>query len=183
MLRSLPGLRPLLPRGKRGGFTVLELMTVIVIISILAVIVYGGVGYLRGRARRGQCMANLRQLHVAAELYREQHGTWPQIRRKDYPDPKDYANAWIDTFSPFNIPRSTWICPSVQEMLQSPSYATPEEARIDYVAMPFDDKPMTPHQWARQPWFVEVGNVHGSGNLMIFPDGSISDLNTVAGGR
>ena len=32
----------------------------------------------------------------------------------------------------------------------------------------------------REPWFAEVGDVHGNGNLIIFTDGSISDLNTVA---
>jgi hypothetical protein len=44
----------------------------------------------------------------------------------------------------------------------------------------FDDKPMTPFQWPRQPWFAEIGNVHGNGNLIVFADGSISDLKTVA---
>ena len=164
------------------GFTIIELMTAIVIIAILVAIVFGAVGYLRGRARRGQCMANLRALHVAAENYRDQHGTWPQIRRKDYPDAHAHANAWIDAFSAYGVQRSTWICPSVQELVEEKDYSTPEKARVDYIAMPFDDKPMTPHQWERQPWFVEIGDVHGSGNLMIFPDGSISDLKTVTAG-
>jgi len=30
-------------------------------------------------------------------------------------------------------------------------------------------------------WFAEVGDVHGHGNLIIFTDGSISDLKTVTG--
>jgi len=41
------------------------------------------------------------------------------------------------------------------------------------------DKPTTPHEWPRQPWFAEVGNVHGNDNIIVFTDGSISDLNTV----
>ena len=45
--------------------------------------------------------------------------------------------------------------------------------------MPFDDKPMTPYQWPRQPWFVESADVHGQGQLIIFTDGSISDMKTV----
>jgi prepilin-type N-terminal cleavage/methylation domain-containing protein len=165
----------------RGAFTVIEVLTVVVIIAILAAIVLGVIGHLRGRAKRAQCMANLRALHVAAEVYLQQNGAWPQIRRRDFPDPADFANAWIDALASSGAERSTWICPSVQELLQSPDYySTPEHARIDYIAMPFDDKPTTAHEWARQPWFVEVGNVHGSGNLMIFADGSIADLNSVA---
>jgi hypothetical protein len=53
--------------------------------------------------------------------------------------------------------------------------------RIDYIPMPFDDKPTTPHQWPRQPWFVEAGDVHGHGNLIIFTDGSIGDLSSAIG--
>lgn len=169
--------------GRRhAGFTILELATAVVIIAILSLLVYGAIGYMRGRARRAQCMANLRALHVAAEHYREQHGSWPQIRRRDYPDPEAHANAWIDAFAPYGVQRSTWICPGMQEMVREEDYTKAENARLDYVAMPFDDKPLTPHQWERQPWFIEVGDVHGSGNLMIFPDGSISDLKSVAGG-
>ncbi len=161
------------------AFTLLELMTVLVIIGIFVAIGLGVYGNLLGRARRAQCTANLRQLHVAAAQYVQQNGNWPQIRRVDYPVAQDYANAWVDALSPFGVPRSTWICPSIQEALRS-DYTNPENARIDYVAMNFDDKPMTPHQWQTQPWFVEVGDVHGNGNLMIFADGSVSDLNTVA---
>ena len=38
----------------------------------------------------------------------------------------------------------------------------------------------------RQPWFVEVGDIHGNGNLMVFADRRVSDLKTVtaaAGGK
>jgi hypothetical protein len=65
--------------------------------------------------------------------------------------------------------------------MQNPDYLKPENARVDYVATPFDDKPTTPDQWPRQPWFAEVGDVHGHGKLIIFTDGGITDLKTVAG--
>ncbi len=165
-------------RPSRHGFTVLEVTTVVVIIAILAVIGLGVAGHVRKRARRVQCMANLRQLHLAAEMYVQQHGTWPQIRRMEHPTPSEYASIWIDTLAPFGAQRSSWICPAVQELIRS-AYAEPENARLDYVAMPFDDKPDTRHRWARQPWFIEVADVHGSGNLLIFADGSISDLKAV----
>jgi hypothetical protein len=45
--------------------------------------------------------------------------------------------------------------------------------------MPFDDKPTTPHEWARHPWFAERHNAHGEGQLIIFADGSITDLGAV----
>jgi hypothetical protein len=66
-------------------------------------------------------------------------------------------------------------------LLGNPDYLKPENTRIDYIPMPFDDKPTTPHQWPRQPWFVEAGDVHGHGNLIIFTDGSIGDLSSAIG--
>ena len=92
---------------------------------------------------------------------------------------EDYANAWIAALEPFNVPRKTWICPTIQNGLDSPDYSTADVARIDYFATTFDDKPGTAHEWPKQPWFIETGSVHGNGNLILFTDGSITDLNTV----
>lgn len=91
---------------------------------------------------------------------------------------QNYASEWIAALKPFGVVEKNWICPTVQNLLQNPDYLKPENARIDYFAMSFDDKPMSPHRWPKQPWFVEVGDVHGNGNLIIFTDGSVSDLNT-----
>jgi hypothetical protein len=93
----------------------------------------------------------------------------------------DLVSFLRNALQPFGVSRKTWICPTIQDLLRNPDYSRPENARADYFAMPFDDKPTTPHQWPRQPWFVETGDVHGNGNLIIFTDGSISDLKTVAG--
>ena len=65
--------------------------------------------------------------------------------------------------------------------MHNPDLTKPENVRVDYMATSFDSKPTTPHQWPRQPWFAEIGDVHGHGNLIIFTDGSVSDLKTVVG--
>jgi prepilin-type N-terminal cleavage/methylation domain-containing protein len=171
--------------GNRNGivaFTLLEILTVIVIIGILAALLFPVISTMRSRAQRVQCTANLRSLYVATELYLQQNGSWPQIPTPDDSDASEqaYAAAWITALAPFGPTQKTWICPTEQDLLGNPDLSKPENMRIDYVATPFDDKPTTPHQWPRQPWFVENGNVHGNGNLIIFTDGSISDLETVA---
>jgi prepilin-type N-terminal cleavage/methylation domain-containing protein len=164
------------------AFTVLELLIAIVVIGILATLMMPIVSTLRARAQRAQCTANLHSLYVGANLYVQQNNSWPQIRRGPAGTPStDFANAWIAALEPFGISRKSWICPTIQDLMRGPDYSKPEKARIDYMPMPFDDKPTTPHQWPRQPWFVETGDVHGTGNLIIFTDGSISDLKTVAG--
>jgi len=161
------------------AFTLLELLIVIVIIGILATLLIPVYGHMRERAQKVQCMANLRGLYVGADLYVQKNGSWPQIFLKNFTTGEDYANAWIGALQPFGIERRAWICPTIQELLHNPNYNDPALARIDYVSTGFDDKPTSPHQWPRQPWFIETGDVHGNGNLIIFTDGSIAEAKNV----
>jgi prepilin-type N-terminal cleavage/methylation domain-containing protein len=170
-------------RGSHGAaaFTLLEVMVTIVVIAILAVLAIPVISKLRERALRVQCAANLRSLHVAANLYIQQNGSWPQIQLASGEDSalQDYANAWVAALEPFGVQRKTWICPAIQNKERT-EYSTPETVRIDYFAMPFDDKPTTPHQWPNMFWFAEAGDVHGNGQLMVFADGSIREFKSFA---
>jgi type II secretory pathway pseudopilin PulG len=173
-------------RGKKhklgvAALSLLELLVVIVVIAILATLLIPVISTVKSRAQRVQCTANLRSLYAAAELYVQQNGSWPQIPMTDSDSAEqDYANAWIKTLTPFGPTQKTWICPTMQELLGNPDLSDPSNVRLDYMAMTFDDKPTTPHQWPHAPWFAETGDVHGNGNLIVFTDGSISDLNTIA---
>jgi prepilin-type N-terminal cleavage/methylation domain-containing protein len=163
-------------------FTLLELLVVLVIIGILVTLSLPVISGMRARAQRAQCTANLRSLYVATESYIQQNGSWPQIPISDSDAAEqEYALAWIAALKPFGPTQQTWICPTIQNLSGNPDLSNPDNVRIDYIATSFDDKPTTPHQWPRQPWFGEVGDVHGNGNLIVFTDGSISDLKTVAG--
>jgi prepilin-type N-terminal cleavage/methylation domain-containing protein len=64
---SRPSARPALPR--RGAFTLIELLTVIAIIGILAAIIVPTVGRVRESAKTSQCGSNLRQIAMALMLY------------------------------------------------------------------------------------------------------------------
>ena len=167
--------------GGKIAFTLLEVLIVLVIIAILSILLLPAISAFRARAQRVQCMTNLRSLYVAANLYVQQNGSWPQIAVGDSDSAEeDYANAWIAALAPFGPTQKTWICPTVQNLLANPDLSDPTNVRIDYGAMSFDDKPTTPYQWPQAPWFAESQNVHGNGNLIIFTDGSISDVYTVA---
>ena len=165
---------------RTAGFTLLEVAVVALIVAILAALAVPVIAKLRERAQRAACTSNLRNLAVAANLFLQQHDSWPQIPPAgDASSEEEFAEAWIAALAPFGPIRKTWICPTIQNLLRNPDYSTPATARIDYIATPFDDKPMSPREWPRQPWFIETGDVHGNGNLIIFTDGSISDLKTV----
>lgn len=160
------------------AFTLIELAMVVVIVGILATMLLPVYAGMRSRAQKTQCIANLRSLYLAADLYLQRNGSWPQITRGSSDGATtDFANAWIAALAPFGPTRQTWICPTTEEILQNPDYQQPQNARLDYMPMSFDDKPTTPHQWPHQPWFIESADVHGNGNLLIYTDGSIAETN------
>jgi prepilin-type N-terminal cleavage/methylation domain-containing protein len=167
-------------RPAPSGFTLLELMIVLTIIAILSTLLIPVYGHLRERAQKVACIANLRSLYVGADVYVQREGHWPQIFLSSYGSKEDFANAWVAALAPSGISRKNWICPTIQQSLGAPDYSEPAHARIDYISTGFDDKATSPHQWPKQPWFIETGNVHGNGNLIIFTDGSIDELNNVA---
>jgi type II secretory pathway pseudopilin PulG len=165
------------PRRARGGFTLLEITSAILVILILITLLVPALEQVRMRMDKVACSNNLRQLYVGANAYLQDYGRWPQVNPTLLKNPNNaYDEAWIEAFLPFGIGRGTWICPTVQRDLGGPDYTQPPNYRADYVAMPFDAKRITPYQWASSPWFVERGNVHGNGNLVIEANGSVIEL-------
>jgi prepilin-type N-terminal cleavage/methylation domain-containing protein len=58
------------------GFTLLEILVVLGIIGILVTLSFPLVSGMRARGQRVQCMANLRTLYTATELYIQNNGSW-----------------------------------------------------------------------------------------------------------
>ncbi len=158
------------------GFTLLELVAVVLIIALLAVLVAPVAERVRARLDATRCAANLRALHVAAALHVQDKGMWPQVT-VDPAQPRKYAEDWIAALRPYGPDQRSWICPTVQRGLGAPDLSQPENARVDYAVTPFDDKPQTPFQYGSQPWFAETANAHGQGNLLIFANGRVLTLN------
>jgi len=158
-----------------GAFTLIELLTVMVVIMILATMLTSVVVELRGRADQAKCTQNLKNLYTGAAVYVTQQGSWPQISPMKG-NSSTFAKAWVEALEPYGISHINWLCPTVQRVLGDPDYTTGNNYRIDYLPNSFDDKPRTPFQWEHQPWFAERGAVHGHGNLMIWTNGQIVTL-------
>lgn len=171
--------RQTLRNARSAGVTLLELLTVIVVIAILVTMLVPVLSNMIARMERSRCTANLRTLFVATELYVQDHRQWPQISTQSLgtTGSDQYARDWIAVLTPYKVSEESWHCPTVQKaMTQAAQPKQPSLKRIDYYPTPFDDKEITPHRWSTQPWFIERGAVHGRGNLIIFTDGSIKSL-------
>jgi prepilin-type N-terminal cleavage/methylation domain-containing protein len=161
----------------RHAFTLLELMTVIVVVCILAVMVFSSVAALRGKAERGRCVNNLHGLYAAGVSYMTDHESWPQIPVADIEDP-NFARAWMDAFAPYHIGRQNWTCATIQKLIGDPP-EDPNAPRIDYIPTRFDNKPNSPWLYPTHPWFVERADTHGDGNLIIFANGQVHSANSL----
>lgn len=170
-------MRPqVLYRSASGGFTLLELMTVVAVVAILCVMSIGAYQALTGKAQRASCQSNLRSLYAAAAAHVEDQGAWPQISTGD-PERPAYAREWIDAFKSYGIGRVNWVCPSVQKILGNPDLE--ENVRVDYFGTRFGDAPRAAYEWPMHPWFMERGDVHGDGNLVIFANGRLLSISEV----
>ncbi len=79
-----------------GGFSLIELLVVIFIISILAAISATGVKAAREKARQTNCMSNLRQIGVALVTYRGDHsGGNPNWISNLYPSYIDDLSVYV----------------------------------------------------------------------------------------
>ena len=151
----------------------------LVIIGILAVVVAPVLGYLQARSQKVNCIANLRSLHTATSTYVTDHQQWPQLSVASFGD-TIAAKAWMDALRPYGLEQVNWICPAVQKALQSPDLSDPLNTRVDYFATPFGAKRNAPFEYPRQPWFIEMADVHANGQEIIFPDGHIEEAKDIA---
>ena len=166
-------------RQALGGVTVLELAVVMVIIGILTAMLLPVYSSYVQRIEQAKCLANLRNLYAAASGYLQANGSWPQIPPSLMTtDPKQHARDWVEVLKPYGAPHAVWICPTIQRESGEPmdSFDTVENYRIDYVPTTFNDNPTSPLQFARNPWFMEKGNCHDGGNLIMFADGSTASV-------
>jgi prepilin-type N-terminal cleavage/methylation domain-containing protein/prepilin-type processing-associated H-X9-DG protein len=112
---------------KRRGFTLIELIVVISIISLLAAILFPVFDTVRARARQTVCLSNLHQLGVAVTLYAQDnddffpYGGDAGDRNTDAWQTADGGKYWPeahllpalpDILQPYTSSRELWHCPA-----------------------------------------------------------------------
>lgn len=167
-------------RAKVKGFTILEIIAVILLLLILILVCAPYLQRSFASISQVRCMSNLRNLHVGFESYIQDNGRWPQEvdtgveygLGREYSNNQEYEDWWINTMAPYVDPK-VWQCPVLKAEHLKDMDNNP--VRLDYTPTMFDANPISPHRWPKQPWLIEIANAHGHGPLILMPDGSITD--------
>lgn len=130
--------------ARRSAFTLIELLTVIAIIGILAAILIPTVGKVRATARQAQCVSNLRQIGMAGQLFAgENRGFLPRTLTANNLGSVDagviasisdilknyvYSDKGSDHSDKSSQARNVFLCPTGADTLPYAAGGTPHEA-------------------------------------------------------
>ncbi|MFQ3548865.1 MAG: prepilin-type N-terminal cleavage/methylation domain-containing protein [Armatimonadota bacterium] len=83
--------------SKKNGFSMIELLTVIAIIAILAAIIFPVMGMVRERAKQNQCMTNLKQIAMGAQMFKQDNRRYPlTLGPQAYVEVGGTAKKWVE---------------------------------------------------------------------------------------
>ncbi len=159
---------------RRRGFTILEVLAVLLILGILAALILPNYQRILAAAQQVQCASNMRSIRVAIAHYMDDHNmVWPQ---GPPPESELWAPFWVSVLAPYKITERTWQCPTIRGYMKDTGET---EFGIHYVPTTFDPTPNIANRWSTQPWLIEMADAHGNGPLICFPDGSVKSFNKV----
>lgn len=154
-----------------------ELLLVIGLIAVLASIVLALSKSMRNRAEKAACIANMKSIFTALAAYTNDNKHWPQPPGSALADEELFWDFWITVLgedTEYGVPEKTWVCPTYRRLSAGKDYI---ERTSTYLPAGFDAvSAATPYRWGNQPWLMEIGNHHGKGALVLYPDGSVVPL-------
>jgi prepilin-type N-terminal cleavage/methylation domain-containing protein/prepilin-type processing-associated H-X9-DG protein len=123
--------------GRTHGFTLVELLVVIGIISILVAILLPALNKARQAAQAVACASHLRQIGLTVEMYRQENrGYYPPIAFEQTPGDPNSAYRWGVLLRPYLADSSTDKYVSTRGVLYCPSvplaYRNPSASYVSY---------------------------------------------------
>lgn len=162
--------------SRKTAFTILEVLVVILIAAILAVLILPNYFIILNQAEGVVCNARLRNLWTAFSAQLNDGNGWPQVPSGTEVGSIAEQEWWLKTTSnSMGLTKKDWSCPT---LARNAGKATNSQQvfLIGYLPTLFDAKPSTPSKWPRMPWFTEAVGSHGTGNLSVRADGSVSPV-------
>jgi len=154
-------------------------MAAILIVAILVALVMISFQGLLDRSEAMRCGTNIRSIHSSLANYlQDKDAIWPQ--EPENLSQKAHEDWWFKTLEPYGAPEEVWQCPTIKRKILSKDKGK-NGPRLSYSPTSFDGRPGTAYRWSTQPWVIEIGNMHGAGALICFPDGSTKTTNEVMG--
>jgi prepilin-type N-terminal cleavage/methylation domain-containing protein/prepilin-type processing-associated H-X9-DG protein len=167
------------PNGRAqasAAFTLIELLVVVAIIAILAAILLPVLAHATSRAKRLQCLNNLRQLSIAAQVYNGENAEfYPEAYSYDLVN--DISYCWdLTTYEKTSrvVPGTLWeqTNPQIQ---QCPSFNGSANWGSDpYTGYNYNTSYIGHGQYESIPQPVKTSAVHHTAKTVIFGDGQYS---------
>ena len=155
---------------KSLGFSLLEILAVVSIISVLSSMIFPAIHKLMPALERAECISNLKNLRAGFGVYATDG--WPQIPAGIPLDSVEEQRWWLEkTEKDLGFGKKSWQCPTIRRQLAQ----VPDKERplIHYLPTPFPDGPDRANKWSQMPWFIEITNAHGQGNLLVRQNGTV----------
>jgi prepilin-type N-terminal cleavage/methylation domain-containing protein len=152
------------------GFTVLEILAVVVILAVLVALSFPAYEKIRPAAERALCENNLLNLYVAFSGYAIEG--WPQVPKGIKLGSLAEQRWWLEkTEKDLGLSKNSWQCRTISRHFAS----VPEKDRplIHYLPTPFSKEPNRANKSEQMPWFIEIGDAHGQGNLLVRKNGTV----------
>ncbi len=154
----------------KRAFTLLEMMAAICILLIMVAMVYPAVERATPRAEKVACINNLKNLRVMFDTYAAEG--WPQVPPGIPLGSIAEQKWWLDiTKKDLGLSEKNWQCPTLKRLFRSAKEG--DRPLIHYLPTPFSSQPNRANLWPQMPWFIEISDAHGCGNLIVRKDGSV----------
>lgn len=157
-------------RAAERGFTLLEMLVAIGTIILLAALSFPAFQSIMASAERAVCTNNLRNLRLAFSGYAS--SGWPQLPEGIELGSRAEEAWWLEwSAKELGLSQKNWQCPTIRRLFRG----VPEKDRplIHYLPTPFSGEPDRANKSAAMPWFIEIGNAHGGGNLLVLQKGDV----------
>lgn len=151
-------------RDNLRGFTILETLAVVAILAVLMALSFPAFEKILPMLERIACVKNLKNLRSAFGEYATEG--WPQIPEGIKLGSLAEQRWWLEmTEKDLGLSKSAWQCPTIRRQFAK----EPEKDRplIHYLPTPFSKEPNRANKSPQMPWFIEIGDAHGQGNLLV----------------